>query len=209
MKQLFLTSSIHAVAHDIAKKVNLAKANKLVFITTAADIEKGDKTWLDDDRRSLVNAGFNVTDYTIVGKSYEQLDKDLRDYDFIYLSGGNTFYLIRQSEETGFSKLVRELVLNKGKIYIGTSAGSIIAGPKCPDYLLSKKEAEQGEKTEGYGFVNFTILPHWGSQFFKERYLKDRLKMAYKVRQVPLLILTDNQYVYVVDGRFEIVDVTK
>ena len=53
MKRLFLTSSVHAVAHDIAKKVDLSKGNKLVFIVTAADIEEGDKTWLKNDRQAL------------------------------------------------------------------------------------------------------------------------------------------------------------
>ncbi len=67
--KLFLTSSVHAVAHDITKKVNLSKAKKLVFIDTAAEIEEGDKTWLKNDRQALMDAGFEVDDYSITGKS--------------------------------------------------------------------------------------------------------------------------------------------
>ena len=136
MKRLFLTSSVHAVAHDIAKRVNLSKGNKLVFIDTAAEFEEGDKTWLKNDRQALVDSGFNVSDYTITGKTQEQIEKDLAPFDSIYLSGGHTAYLLQQSQKSGFVSLIKELILKQEKTYIGTSAGSIIAGPKIPLFFL-------------------------------------------------------------------------
>ena len=205
--KLFLTSSVHAVAHDIAKRVNLLKANKLVFIDTAAEPkgEREDLEWLKNDRQALVDAGFRVSDYTITGKSKDQLETDLSGFDYIYMSGGNTAYLLEQSQKSGFILVIKDLIKNKGKIYIGTSAGSIIAGPRLPDYF-SDEEAEL-ENNNGYDFVNFTIVPHWGSEKFKERYLGERLKIVYKEDQVPLLLLTDNQYVHVEDGHMKIIDV--
>lgn len=207
MSELYLTSSVHAVAHHIGKRLDLSVRNKLVFITTPAEPEKGDTGWLADDRQSLVRAGFAVTDYTITHKSKEELRHDLDEYDYIYVSGGNTFYLLRQAEQSGFDELVKEWVNERGKIYIGTSAGSIITGKKCPDYLLSGKEYFQTEHRDGFGFVNFTVVPHWGSEGFKDLYLQKRLKIAYREDQVPLLVLTDYQYVHVFNGRFEVVDV--
>jgi len=206
MKQeLFLTSSVHIVAHDISKKVNLNQANKLVFIDTAAEPEKsGDITWLENDRQALVDAGFKVADYTITGKTKEKLKVDLGEFDYIYLSGGNTAYLLDQSHKSGFMSLIKELVQEKGKVYIGTSAGSIIAGPKLSEYLDQIPELEN---RVGYGFVNFILVPHWGSKDFKEDYLGERLKIVYKKDQVPLLLLTDNQYVHVQGEQMEIVDV--
>lgn len=203
--ELFLTSSVHAVAHDIAKKVNLAKAKNLVFIVTAAEPEEKDREWLENDRQALVDAGFEVDDYTITGKTKKQLESDLADFDYIYLSGGNTSYLLEQSQKSGFIDLIRDLIKNKGKIYIGTSAGSIIAGPKLPDYF-SDEDVEL-ENKNCYGFVNFTLLPHWGSEHFKKKYLGERLKIVYNEKQVPLLLLTDSQYVHVLDDRMNIVDV--
>lgn len=207
MKKLFLTSSVYFVAHDLAKKLDLTSKNKLVFITTAAEPETGDMSWLDDDRQALIDVGFYVADYTITDKNYDQLKKDLATFDFIYLSGGNTLYLLKQSNKSGFTKLVKDMVYKDGKTYIGTSAGSIITGPKCPDYLLEDNEVLDIENQKGYGFVNFTIVPHWGSEFFKDLYLKGRLEIAYKSDQVPLLVLTDTQYVYIQDDKCEIVDV--
>lgn len=205
--ELFLTSSIHAVAHDIAKKINLSKLNKLVFINTAAELKEGDMTWLKNDRQSLVDAGFDVADYTITSKTGEQIEKDLDEYSFIYLSGGDTAYLLQQSQRTGFVSVIREFVQNKGKVYVGTSAGSIITGPRLPDYF--PKEGLELKNDNGYGFVNFTLLPHWGSEKFKDRYLGGRMEIAYKEDQVPLLLLTDNQYVHVQDDQMKIIDVKK
>src|SRR3989338_5291233 len=204
--ELFLTSSVHAVAHDIANRVNLKKANKLVFIDTAAEPkgERDDLERLKKDRKALVDAGFTVSDYTITGKSKKQLEADLNKFDYIYMSGGNTAYLLEQSQKSGFVSVIKELV-QKGKIYIGTSAGSIIAGPMLPAYFSD--EEPKLENKNGYGFVNFTILPHWGSEDFKERYLGERLKIVYKDDQVPLLLLTDNQYVHVQNDQIKIVDV--
>lgn len=205
--ELFLTSSVHAVAHDIAKKVNLSKANKLVFIDTASEPkgEREDLEWQKIDRQALADAGFVVSDYTITGKSRSQIETDLDLFDCIYLSGGNTSYLLQQSQITGFDTLIKELVQKKGKIYIGTSAGSIITGPKLLDYF--KTEEVKLESKNCYGLVNFTIVPHWGSEDFKEKYLGERMEIVYKESQVPLLLLTDNQYAHVQDGQMEIVDV--
>ena len=168
MKQLFLTSGVHAVAHDIAKKVDLSKGNKLVFIDTAAEGEKGDKQWLKNDRKALVDAGFEVADYSITGKSKDELETYLPKFDYIYLSGGNTSYLLQQSQKSGFIPVIKDLVLKKGKTYIGTSAGSIIAGPVLPVYLLDDSEDIKLDDPKGYGFVNFAILPHWRSEDFKK-----------------------------------------
>jgi dipeptidase E len=209
MKKLFLTSSVNLVAKDIAKRLDLTSKNKLVFITTAAEPETGDKTWLKDDRQSLVDAGFKVTDYTITDKNLDQLKKDLMTYDYIYLSGGNTLYLLRQSRKSGFYSLIKDLVYKNGKTYIGTSAGSIITGPKIPDYLLERDDVPGVENQEGYGFVDFTVVPHWGSEFFRDDYLKGRMEIAYRKDQVPLVILTDNQYICIQDDKLKFIDVSK
>ena len=139
-KNLFLTSSIHLVAQDIAKNLDLTQNNRLVYITTAAEPKTGDLSWLANDRKALVDAGFDVSDYTITPKTKTQIENDLVGFEYIYLSGGNSVYLLQKSQQSGFIDIIKDLILNKGKIYIGTSAGSIIAGPKLHDYLIKENE---------------------------------------------------------------------
>lgn len=204
--ELFLTSSVERVAHDLAKRRDFSHAHKLVFIDTASEPkgEREDLEWQKIDRQALVDAGFVVSDYTITGKSESEVRTHLEQFDCLYFSGGSTFYLLEQSQKSGLVSLIQELVQEQGKIYMGTSAGSIIAGPRLLDY-------HQGEVTlesrDTFGLVNFTLIPHWGSESFKEKYLGGRIGVVYKEDQVPLLLLTDNQYVHVKDGQVEIIDV--
>lgn len=209
MQQLFLTSSVNEVAHDIATKID-AKNKKLVFIDTAAEVEEGDKTWLREDRQALADAGFLVTDYTITDKTRELLNRDLAGYDAIYVSGGNTFYLLQQAQLSGFLEVIRDLVLNQEKMYIGASAGSIIAGPDAYP-TLKLDNAALAPKLKGYksfGLVNYCILPHWGTENFKKRY---EVQMAenYQDKQFPLIALTDSQYVWARGKSMEIIDVRR
>lgn len=208
-KNLFLTSSVHAVAQHIAKNLDLTQNNKLLFITTPAEPKQGDLSWLANDRKALIDAGFNVSDYTITGKTKSQVEDAVIGFEYIYLSGGDTLYLLEKSQQSGFIEIIRDLILNKGKTYIGTSAGSIIAGPKPHDYLLKENDVIRLENVEGYNLVNFLIMPHWGSEYHKHKYLGGRLVIAYKKDQLPLIALSDNQYVHVVDDNIKIIDVTK
>lgn len=204
--KLFLSSSVSGVAHDIPNHTDLSKGNKLVFIDTAAEPEKGgDISWLTKDRKALVDAGFDVTDYTITGKKIADLRKFLPDFDYIYLSGGNTLHLLSESYKSGFIDYIKELI-NEGKIYIGTSAGSIITGPFVPEYLKDDEKHVDVEDKPAYGFVNFTVVPHWGSDFLKKNYLEERLKTAYRKDSVPYILITDSQYILVEDSNFRIID---
>jgi dipeptidase E len=206
--ELYLTSSVHAVAQNIANRLTPGAAKKLVFIYTASEPkgEQADLEWQVRDRQALVDAGFQVSDYTITGRTKEQIRDDLHEFELIYISGGDTAYLLRQAQLSGFVDLVRELVEKENKIYIGTSAGSIIAGPRLPDYF----DKENGPANRScFGLVNFTVLPHWGSENFKDKYLGGRMEIVYREGQAPLLLLTDYQYAHVKDGVIQVVDLRK
>lgn len=209
MKTLFLTSSIDRVVHDIAKKIDQNKYKKLVFITTAAEGEDGDKQWLQDDRQALINAGFTVTDYTITDKSEKQVQSDLASFDVIYVEGGHIFYLLEKMQHCNFANSISQWV-KQDKFYIGHSAGSIVAGPDVyPFYRI--EAVEKAPNLQGYaglGLVDFVILPHWGDRLFKELYFNYRLKNSY-TKENKIILLTDYQYLYVKDDWYQIVEVEK
>lgn len=209
MKRLYLTSSVNFVAKRIAEDFNLAEGkNKLVFITTATEDEPHDSNWITNDRNSLKEAGFDVFDYTITGKNESKIRVDLKDADFIYVEGGNTFYLLEKAQQSGFINVIRDFVLNQGKIYIGTSAGSIIASRDTyPTFFLDDASLAPNLKGyEGFQLVDFVIFPHWGSDKFKDRYLNQRLEHSYKGNS-EIILLRDNQYVEVKDDWYRIVEV--
>lgn len=154
--------------------------------------------------------GFEVFDYSITNKTLDEVEKDLSGADIFYFSGGNTFYLLEQSIKIGFIPWFKNMVENQNKIFMGTSAGSIIAGPKLPEYLLDLGEIAGDEKSleaKAYDLVNFIVLPHWGSEFFEERYLESRIQKIYSAEQSPIILLTDRQYIMVEDGKMEIMEI--
>jgi dipeptidase E len=207
MKKLFLTSKTSKVAGDIAR--NLPKGLKLAFINTPAEPYGEPQPWLLDDRKALEDSGFIVSEiYTFTGKKAEEIKKFLSDYDGIFICGGNTFYCLEKVQQSGCAEVIREFVAS-GKIYIGSSAGSIIAGPDIyPTFMLDKVEkAPELKGYEGFGLTDVVVFPHWGTDKFKERYLNFRMQHAYTEKH-KIILLTDNQYLKVEDDKYQIIDVT-
>lgn len=210
MKKLYLASSIDVTAADIAKDIgNDPKKLRMAFISTAAEPEKGNKDWLNDDRNGLVKAGFDLFDYTITNKTLKDIENDLKGVNIIHVNGGNTFYLLLQARKSGFDKWIKKSVEN-GKIYTGSSAGSIIAAPNIePLRILETKIYEKKLKTyNSFGLVDFIIFPHWGSKDFKNSYLNHRVDFAYKPEN-KIILLNDWQYVKVENDMYKIVEIEK
>lgn len=213
MKRLFLTSSVggEGIARSVRTRIGGTGKLKTAFITTPVETpgEQKDLEWYGIDRQDLTDAGFDFFDYTLSGKTAAQIEQDLRGIDVIYVSGGNGLFTLQESQRSGFIPVVRRLV-ESGVIYIGTSSGSAIAGPDL--YPLKRIETEADapllKNFEGYGLVDFCVLPHWGSVIFRELYLNMRLEHAYTTKW-ELILLNDFQYVEVRDDWYRIVDVRK
>ena len=206
MKQLYLTSSGSLVIDRIVQDINISN-NKLVFISTASEVEKGDLAWLESDRQSLVIAGFDVFNYTITNKKKQDIKNDLKKFDILFVAGGNTFYLLEKSQQCGFIDVARELVLKDDKIYIGSSAGSVIAGPDIyPVFIADDVSLAPNLKGyKGFGLVDFLVFPHWGNNKFKDNYLNKRLDHSFNDTNQTIL-LRDNQYIEVKDDWYRIVE---
>lgn len=212
MKQLFLTSQVHFVAKSIAARVGKNINKKMVFINTCVrdKIRPNDAMeWHEKNKSQLKEVGFQYDMYDIAGKTNQQLHDDLDKYDMMYVEGGNTFYLLCKSQENDFSSYVQKRVL-EGMIYIGTSAGSIIAGPETVSGSRPGKSPSDYNLSDstGFGLVNFVIMPHWGDQSKKDMYMNHKIPIAYSHNN-PYILLSDNQYVEVTDNWYKIVDITK
>ena len=197
---ILLTSSFATVADHLYRAYLADKGYKSVlFIDTAAEPEigkvEGDDDWLQADQQGLQNQGYQVDRYSISNKTRDEIEVEIDKYDIIYMCGGNTIYLLQQLQQTNSFNLIIEKV-SAGKSYIGCSAGSIIAGPKIPIYLEDVDDIQLDDYT-GFQFTNTLIVPHWGSEHFKELYLNERLEQAYDETEPPFLLLSDYHYISV------------
>jgi dipeptidase E len=206
MKRLFLASAVSEVASDVAKKIK-CKGLKLAFILTASEVEKGDLWWLRADREALVRMGFDLFDYTLTNKTKTDVKKDLEKADVLFFSGGNTFYLLQKIQESDSSEVIKNII-EEGKIYIGSSAGSIIAGPDIYPVRFAD-DIKMAPKLKGYkGFVlvDFITLPHWGHEDFKKAYLNGLIESIYN-NEHKTILLTNYQYIEVKDDTYKIEEV--
>lgn len=131
---------------------------KLLYITTAPDGELGEDTsWIGREFQTILDLGFrneNIYEYKI-GKS----DIDVSSFNYFYMLGGNSFYLIDMIKRWNFDKDIKAL-LERGGTYIGSSAGSIVMG-NTTEYALPFDENNIGlTDFTGLKFVDATIVPH-------------------------------------------------
>lgn len=206
MKQLFLTSEVADVAHDISAKIKTLSGRLITaYITTP--MERGhdgdDLAWHHNNRASMQRAGFETFEYTITGKTYEQICKDLSAVDVIYVEGGSLVFMLNQARIAGFDRFVSDFVA-RGGVYIGTSTGSLIAAKDTAPGLPLEGDWEEDFDSRGIGLVNFLLMPHWGKDTFRDTY-KNVPSFAYEMK-VPLIALNDKQYVWVLGDSFQIVD---
>jgi len=127
--KLFLTSAgllpetIEEFLKLLGKK---PEETMLCFITTASHPEEN-KWYVEKDRERLSELGFKITEFDLKEENGESLKNKLEIFDVIFVEGGNTFYLLKYMRESGFDKILKPF-LDKGGIYLGVSAGTMVAG---------------------------------------------------------------------------------
>lgn len=203
---LFLASELSDTAYDIVSRLDRSpQGQNLAFITTAAEAETGDKAWLQADHQALTDVGFNVRDLTLTGLNEEQLDQALMDIDVVVMAGGNTFYLLQRIYESGFDQVITRL-LDRGVTYIGSSAGSLVAGPEISmiSPLDDPARAPGLTTTRGLGIIDTIVFPHWGEDVYRAAYVQ-AMTLAYDIPHKKVL-LSNSQYLWVHGEEMTIVE---
>lgn len=105
-------------------------------------------------------------------------------FDAVYVCGGNTYHLLRKMRECNFKTALTPF-LKRGGVYVGVSAGSIVAGPTVAG---SRDDNDAGlTDAAGLSLVPFAVLPH----FTPDREIEAKALRA--VLPCPVVTLTDKQ----------------
>jgi dipeptidase E len=188
MKTLLLTSAGMRVKDEILKLLPKSPEDtRVAHIITASKAEE-DTSYLLDDVKIMEDVGLQVTNMDIEGKSEDELRALLEDMDVIYVQGGNSYYLLKYVRESGFDRVVKDLI-DEGKLYVGVSAGSIIAGPTIE--TAGWKEDDRNtvglENLAGLNLVPFLVYVHY-DEMWEDVVHDESVNSEYPVR-----ILTDGQ----------------
>ena len=204
MRKLFLASSFSEVASLFPKFAGEEiKGKRITFIPTASLVEEV-RFYVDDDRKAFEELGINVEELEITTASPDEISEILNRNDYIFVSGGNTFYLLQELRRKGADILITEQI-RAGKLYIGTSAGSIIL---CPDIEFVKEmdynhTAPELQSFTGLNIVDFYILPHYLDFPFEE--ITQNIVKKYG-KKLDLRPISNKQVITIVGNRIEILE---
>lgn len=109
------------------------KEKKAIFIPTAATFPDAIEV-LPKCLNDLLNLGIKKDNIFVYDLFKKVSVEELLDYDIIYICGGNTPYLLERINYVEFNLILKEL-LNKDKVMVGVSAGSIIAAQNMSNNL--------------------------------------------------------------------------
>lgn len=205
MNQFFLTSSGDKVLADISKKLpKNPKEYNVAFINTAAEAKPVDHLWVRNEKEKFIELGFIVDEFSITDMKTKEIENKLKDKQIVYFTGGSTFWLMNQLIKTGADKIIKEI--SDEVIFIGSSAGAKIFGQRIDlctkiDDVIKPDEVRK----EGLKMIDFTIMPHWGSDYFKERFEKGFNQIW--TEGLKLLPITNQQYIWIKDGKVEFIQV--
>lgn len=175
----------------IPKSVNELK---VLFIPTASRTEE-EMFFVRKSLNELLNVGVNSENVTWFDPDDVSTYQDNTEVDCIYVCGGNTFYLLKKLKESGYFAKIQRWV-NEGLLYIGTSAGSVIATPDINYILCMDTNDCDISDTLGLSLVSVSVIPHYTVEFTEtvETLRKNKVKVE---------TISDSQALYIQGNKIE------
>lgn len=177
---------------------------KFALIENAADLYKEEKkSFVYDTRAVLTNLNMQLELIDLikyVNKS-EKLIERLKEFDVIWIGGGNTYYLRYLLKVTELDKNLHKLV-RSGIIYGGGSAGAIVVGPTLKGFE-EDNSPEYEMIDDGLNLCDFVVIPHWDDESFKDRV--HSIKKYYDITNFKTITLNDNQAIIVKNSAYQII----
>ena len=164
-----------------------AEETEVLFVPTAA-VSDVAKTYAAMCKEELIGVGIreeHIKEHDIDGTLTEA---EAMSFDVIYFPGGSTAHLLQRIKDTGFDSIIKRIV-HANKVYVGVSAGSIIATPN-----INKADVTNPD-TAGLALVHGYIDVHCTDTAIQRTDLP-----------LPHIALTDRQALWVTSAGFEVVE---
>lgn len=202
MKKMFLASSFADVADLFVKFTDgECKGKTITFIPTASLPEEV-KFYVAAGKEALERLGLVVDEIELSTATKDEIAGKLQGNDYIYISGGNTFFLLQELKRTGADKVLTEQI-KSGKPYVGESAGSIVLSRNI-EYVKDMDDFTVAPNLDSFsslGLVDFYPLPHYTNFPFKEAVENIISNYAGKIELCPI---SNTQVIIVNESEFEV-----
>ena len=144
------------------------ESKKILFIPTATNVDEY-KKYIHLTQKVFEDFGYEVENFDISIFSEETVKEKISETKIVFISGGNTFYLLQELKKKNLISYLREKIEN-GLLYIGESAGSVITAPNIgyADIVDDKALATELNDYTGLNLVDFYVVPHFEEEPFVE-----------------------------------------
>ena len=199
MKNMILTSSLYESIELVKKFLDKnTESKKILFIPTAANVEEY-KKYMHLTQKAFEDFGYEVENFDVSVFSEEIAKEKLSEAKIVFISGGNTFYLLQELKRKNLITYLKERIEN-GLLYIGESAGSVIAAPdiEYASVIDDKTVATELDGYAGLNLVDFYIVPHFEEEPFVEssrntvELYKDKLDLKLINNKEAILVENNN-----------------
>lgn len=179
------------------------KGKKIGYIPTASNGESVDgeipwENWKNGGTWKIIN-DLNAEVDVLLLEDYKNLNfpDRLREKDIIWMAGGMPGYLMYWIRRTKLDKYLSEILADDKKVYVGSSAGSMICSKNLDIAEWGFDDKETGASLlPGLGWVDFDIWPHY------EDSLYDEIKKRYKGEK--LYLLKNGEAITFENGKIEV-----
>jgi dipeptidase E len=201
--KLFLSSFFSSVAGLCSNFIGGDCAGKkVVFIPTAAIREKVN-FYVGSDKKAFAKLGMLIDELEVSGVPKKEIAKRISAADYVFVEGGNTFFLLQELRRSGADKIIVEHIKN-GKPNIGAYAGSMVLSKNIEyaKYMDNPKAAPDlnGDFT-GLSVVDFYVVPHCAN--FPFRKAAERIISEYSDKH-DLRPISNNQAIAVAGRKIEV-----
>lgn len=208
MKRIFLAASFKDVCPLFADFERDIKGKIVTFIPTASMVENV-VFYVEAGKKALEKLGAIVDELELSTATAEEIRTKLKNNDIIYVTGGNTFFLLEELKRTGADKIIIEEV-NAGKLYIGESAGAIVtaANIEYAKGMDNPKKAPGLLNFDALNLVDFYTVPHYTNFPFKKAAQKIMIQYSSELKLLPIsnheaIIMDDDEIRHCTDNPME------
>ena len=199
MKNMILTSSLYESIELVKKFLDKnTESKKILFIPTATNVDEY-KKYIHLTQKTFEDFDYEVENFDVSIFSEEIAKEKLTKAKIVFISGGNTFYLLQELKRKNLITYLKERIEN-GLLYIGESAGSVIAAPdiEYASVIDDKTVATELDDYAGLNLVDFYIVPHFEEEPFLEssrktvELYKDKLDLKLINNKEAILVENNN-----------------
>ena len=187
--------------------VKLSSSNKKAGVIMNA-VDWGDpvrvETSLKDQIEVLKSLGFvpEQIDLRNYFDKPDELRKHLSSFGLVWVYGGNTFVLKRAYEQSGFDKIIKDMLQKDEIVYAGFSAGIVILSKslKGLEIVDDPTVVPEGYKKDfswdGLGILDYHVAVHYKSDHPESSDIDKEIEYCEK-NDIPYKTLSDGEVIVI------------